>query len=332
MDDPGSEPVRQGGEPRRADRSATPRATRSATSTCHDLAARRLRRAHTRATSRTCSPTDTQKNTAFAYAKIHGVTSPEDYAMALGGRLMEAAPAASAAQVRVEEYAWDAARARPLLRTSRRRGPHLRGAPSAATGPTWSPASTTWCCSSPPTRSSRASWDEFTTLAETDDRILATSLVARWRHDGTADSTGTRRTTRCATCLLSTFATTYSPRPAGDPATLMGSAVLDTQPGIAEIRFSAPNKHHFLVDFSAFEIESLTNDGEVFFAADRPYGLIEAQVTRDDASRRTMRGWPCRGSACRWTPPAEVAAGLPGRAALGRRRAGRAALRRPAWR
>ena len=27
--------------------------------------------------------------------------------------------------------------------------------------------------------------DRYTTLAETDDRILATSLVARWRYDGT---------------------------------------------------------------------------------------------------------------------------------------------------
>ena len=30
----------------------------------------------------------------------------------------------------------------------------------------------------------------------------------------------------------------------------MGSAVVDTLPGIAEVRFAAPNKHHFLVDFS----------------------------------------------------------------------------------
>jgi urate oxidase len=33
-------------------------------------------------------PTDTQKNTAFAFAKKHGVTSPEDYAIALGTRLL----------------------------------------------------------------------------------------------------------------------------------------------------------------------------------------------------------------------------------------------------
>src|SRR6185437_15119117 len=35
-------------------------------------------------------PTDTQKNTAFAFAKRHGVSSPEDYAIALGRRLVEA--------------------------------------------------------------------------------------------------------------------------------------------------------------------------------------------------------------------------------------------------
>src|SRR3954447_10677445 len=52
-------------------------------------------------------PTDTQKNTAFAYAKLHGVDSIEDYGLALGNRLLVACPAASEAQVRVEEYAWD---------------------------------------------------------------------------------------------------------------------------------------------------------------------------------------------------------------------------------
>jgi urate oxidase len=42
-----------------------------------------------------------------------------------------------------------------------------------------------------------------------------------------------------------------------------------------------PNKHHFLVDLSPF---GLDNPNEVFFAADRPYGLIEATVQREDAT------------------------------------------------
>jgi len=50
---------------------------------------------------------------------------------------------------------------------------------------------------------------------------------------------------------------------------------------VAEIKFSAPDKHHSVVDLSPFGVE---NNNEVFIAADRPYGLIEASVTRDAAS------------------------------------------------
>jgi urate oxidase len=60
----------------------------------------------------------------------------------------------------------------------------------------------------------------------------------------------------------------------------IGKAILETVPEIVEVRLAAPNKHHFIVDLEPFGIE---NHGEVFVAADRAYGLIEAQVLRDDA-------------------------------------------------
>ena len=60
----------------------------------------------------------------------------------------------------------------------------------------------------------------------------------------------------------------------------MGTAVLEEFRDVAECRFSMPNKHHFLVDLEPF---GLTNPGEVFYAADRPYGLIEAAVLREGA-------------------------------------------------
>ena len=121
--------------------------------------------------------------------------------------------------------------------------------------------------------------DEFTTLAEADDRILATSLAAQWTHDA-VDADWNASYDLVRDVLLSTFATTYS-RALQETLYLMGSAVVDTLPGIAEVRFSAPNKHHFLVDLAPF---GLDNPGEVFYAADRPYGLIEATVVRDDAT------------------------------------------------
>ncbi len=67
--------------------------------------------------------------------------------------------------------------------------------------------------------------------------------------------------------------------------------MLEAHADIAEIRFSAPNKHHFLYDLSPF---GLDNPNEVFHADDRPYGLIQATVTRDDAPARVGPGTPSR--------------------------------------
>jgi urate oxidase len=60
----------------------------------------------------------------------------------------------------------------------------------------------------------------------------------------------------------------------------MGTAVLDAHPEIVEIKLKAPNKHHFDYDIERFGVEQ---HGEVFHADDRPYGLIEATIARDDA-------------------------------------------------
>jgi urate oxidase len=223
-------------------------------------------------------PTDTQKNTAFAYAKLHGVSSPEDYALALASRLLEAAPAAAAAEVRVEQYAWD----RLGQHAFARRGGEVRTCEvtvSRSGASVVSGLKDLVVLKSTGSEFKGFLVDEFTTLAETDDRILATSVVARWRHD-TTDVDWNASFEDVREGLLSTFATTYS-RALQETLYLMGSAVVDTMRGIAEISFSAPNKHHFLVDFSGFEVDGLTNDGEVFIAADRPYGLIECTVLRD---------------------------------------------------
>ena len=232
-------------------------------------------------------PTDTQKNTAFAYAKRHGVSSPEDYAIALGRRLLEAAPRADSAQIRVEEYAWDRI---PVGDCGHDHAFVQRGGAVRTTVVTVNGRDTAeriWVISGlrdlvllKSTGSEFKGFlkDEYTTLQETDDRILATALVAGWRYmSSDADWNERHETIRSA--LLETFATTYS-HALQETLYLMGRRVLEICDDVAEIRFSAPNKHHFLVDLEPF---GLPNDGEVFIAADRPYGLIETTVERDDA-------------------------------------------------
>ena len=141
--------------------------------------------------------------------------------------------------------------------------------------------------------------DEYTTLPETHDRVLATSLVARWRWAGvdrdgadrdgadrdSADQAGVDRDwgaahTDIRRTLVERFADVHSP---ALQQTLweMGRSVLKAHDAVAEIRLSAPNKHHFIVDLTPFELD---NPGEVFHADDRPYGLIQASATRDGGS------------------------------------------------
>jgi urate oxidase len=119
--------------------------------------------------------------------------------------------------------------------------------------------------------------DRCTTLAETTDRILATAVHARWRYVSLGEWAESYRAAR--ELLLRAFAETYS-YSLQQTLFAMGQRVLDGRPEIAEIRLSLPNKHHFEVDMSP---AGLGNRGEAFYASDRPYGLIEGTVLRDDA-------------------------------------------------
>ena len=121
--------------------------------------------------------------------------------------------------------------------------------------------------------------DRYTTLAETHDRILATAVTARWRYTTTeVDFDASFAAVR--TALLETFAATHS-LALQQSLYAMGEAVLEQVPDVAEIRMSMPNKHHFLQDLSAF---GLDNPDVVYHADDRPYGLIEGTVLRDDVA------------------------------------------------
>ena len=61
----------------------------------------------------------------------------------------------------------------------------------------------------------------------------------------------------------------------------MGARVVSSLPRCRRGAAALPNRHHFLVDLAPF---GLDNPDEVFLAADRPYGLIEATVLADGAA------------------------------------------------
>jgi urate oxidase len=223
-------------------------------------------------------PTDTQKNTVYAFARSHGVDQIEPFGLALARHFVDTQPSIERARVSIEEYGW------------RRLGPHsfARAGEGVRTAVVTYDGRRAWVVSGltdlvllNSTGSEFAGFirDGYTTLAEAHDRILATAVRASWRHaSDVADWSASYAGARAA--LVDAFVTTHS-LSLQQTLYAMGTAVLDARPEIVEVRLSLPNRHHFLVDLEPF---GLDNPGEVFQAADRPYGLIEGTVARDDAT------------------------------------------------
>ena len=224
-------------------------------------------------------PTDTQKNTVYAFAESHGVGEPEAFGLLLGRHFVAGTDSVDVARITLEDYAWD--RIDDHDHSFVRRGQEVRTAVVTVAGAdAWVVSGLTDLIVLKSTGSEFAGFlvDEYTTLPETHDRVLATALTVQWRYghldvDWAATYDAVRR------LLLGAFADTHS-LALQQTLYAMGSAVLLMRPEVAEVRLVAPNRHHFAVDLTPF---GLDNPGEVFHAADRPYGLIEATLLRDDA-------------------------------------------------
>jgi urate oxidase len=242
--------------------------------------------AHTSGDNAHVLTTDAQKNTVFAFAR-DGVWTPEEFGLRLARHFAGSYDWISGARVSVESYGWEriAVDGAEHDHSFRKAGGEVRTAVVTVDGDEAHVLAGLTDLVVLKTTGSEF-WgfprDRYTTLAETDDRILATAVTARWRCtsldvDFDASFAGVRN------ALLETFASTHS-LALQQSLYAMGEAVLERFPEVAEIRMSMPNRHHFLQDLSAFGLDNAP-DGKgavVYHADDRPYGLIEGTVLRDD--------------------------------------------------
>jgi urate oxidase len=228
-------------------------------------------------------PTDSHKNRVFALAREMGAVPPEDFALALAAFFVGSQEAITRARISVDEFGWTPigatgysfARAGDLVRTTTAVHDAAAGTSIVSGIKDLVVLNTT----------GSEFWgfqkDAHTTLAETRDRMLATAVNASWRFrtdavetaDWDAVAVSAKKT------ILDTFAGTYS-YSLQQMLYALGSALISALPEICEARLALPNKHHFIVDLKPFGLE---NDREVYYADDRPYGLIEGTVLADDA-------------------------------------------------
>lgn len=246
--------------------------------------------AHLTGDQATVLPTDTQKQTIYAYAKTVGLTSLERYAYALATHFVDDVEPVDQARLELEEFAWDRVSVEGSEHdfTWVRNGQEVRLVSVTTEGTP--DARRTWITGGLKDltilKSSGSEFhgfleDEYTVLEPTSDRIMATSLEARWRFGSVDVATFDFDAAYAAikTALVETFASHHS-LALQQTLVEMGKAALEAVPELVEVRLIAPNKHHFAYDLARFGIE---NANEVFHADDRPYGLIQASVTRDDA-------------------------------------------------
>jgi urate oxidase len=218
-------------------------------------------------------PTDTMKNTVYALAKDHAAGEIEGFALALSDHFLRENREAARVEISIEERRWNriadtafegSTDERRIARVTR-----SRDGASVESG-----LKNLLILKTSQSAFSGFKRDRFTTLKETSDRILATSLTAIWAHDAAGPFASWEAVRRS---LLDAFAGHDS---ASVQHTLyaMGETALADHSGLSRIRLTMPNKHHLLVDLSPFGLE---NENEIFVATEAPYGLIEATVVRN---------------------------------------------------
>jgi len=225
-------------------------------------------------------PTDTLKNTVYALAKEKLGEEIEPFGVALANLLLERYPQVSQATVRLSERRWERLRVdgQPHAHSFVSSG---RGRPFAVATCSRGAASVESGVEDLPLLKSAGSGfagfvtDEMTTLPETRDRILATTLTAAW-HFARTPANYAQPNRVALEAMLKIFATRYSP---SVQATLfeMAQAALEAVPELDRVRLAMPNQHCLLVNLAPFDLE---NVNEIFVPTDEPHGQIEATVSR----------------------------------------------------
>lgn len=237
--------------------------------------------AHTSRDNTQVLPTDTMKNSVYILAREGPVDPPEEFGQRLARHFLQACPASRTAVISLSVHRWDRARSgdRAEAHTFVGGSAERRLAVVTASGQELQVVSGLEGMRLLKTTGSGFSGflrDQYTTLADTDERIFATEVNGQWRY-ATPPADYTDAWTRIRTGLITTFAGHQS---ASVQQTLyaMGEAALERCPELAEIRLVLPNRHHLLVDLGKFGLE---NANEIFVPTSEPYGRIEALITRE---------------------------------------------------
>ena len=227
--------------------------------------------------------TDTMKNTVYAFASDRLTGPAEAFGLELA-RHFAAEPQVDRAVVTLREHAWQRIPldGGPAPDAFTRSGEFTRLSMVAATRTGASvEAGIEDLTVMKTTKSAFKGFerDRYTTLAETDDRLMATKITAIWGYAETATEPGfdfDAAFERARSTLVTVLAEHFSPSVQAS-IWIMATAMLEAEPSIDWVRMVLPNLHHWTVNLEPF---GLDNPGIVFVSTTEPHGLIDATVRR----------------------------------------------------
>ncbi len=234
----------------------------------------------TQADNRLVVATDSMKNTVYVLAQDHLGAETEEFGRFLGTHFLNTYPQVARVEIGLSEHGW------ARLTIDGKPHPHAfqeagRGRPTVKIVCTRestvveSGVEDLLILKTTGSGFENFVRDQYTTLPETADRILATRLKAVWTYLGTPAS---YRQTNDAiiAAMLAVFAEQYSP---SVQVTLfqMGGAALRVAPEISQIHLAMPNQHCLPVNLAPF---GRANPNEIFVPTDEPHGQIEGTVAR----------------------------------------------------
>ena len=225
--------------------------------------------------------TDTMKNTVYAFAGEHLTGPIEAFGITLANHFLET-DQVDRVIVTIEEHRWTRIGNAPDA-FSRDRSSTRTVVVDARAAATIVDAGVADLTVMKTAKSGFSGFprDEYTTLLETDDRLLATKVTATWRYDPSAfvlpvDFDGLFEAVTGT--LLEVFAEHHSAS-VQETIWIIGRAIVGRHPEVSEVTMTLPNLHHWLADLAPF---GLSNDREIFIPTTEPYGLIQATVRRGD--------------------------------------------------
>ncbi|MBC7789638.1 MAG: urate oxidase [Anaerolineae bacterium] len=236
---------------------------------------------HSEGDNARCLPTDTMKNTVYALAKQESFDEIEGLGFALAKHFFRTTAHVSRIRIDLTERRWNRLEVDGIPQPhafARGSGEERVATISASRDST--PEAQSGIRELVVLKTTGSAFtgffsDGYTTLGETNDRILATAISATWKY-GTSAVDYSSVVSVVRETILETFAG-HDSRSVQHTLYAVGQAVLNRRPEIVEIALAMPNKHHLLVDLTPFALE---NQNEIFVPTEEPYGLIEAVLRR----------------------------------------------------